>query len=256
MSTTLAVAGKGGVGKTSFTGLVVKALMETGKTPVLAIDADSNSNLHEVLGVREPKSVGCIREEARKMGDDIPGGMTKDRFMEYQMQACLEEGKYFDLLAMGRPEGPGCYCMANNILRDIIAKLTSNYSYVVIDNEAGMEHLSRRTEEEVDHLFIISDPAPRSLRTIGRIVELVEELGTRIHKKHLVISRVMGDPEDLPDGIKKEIDKLPYDPEAFIPYDEQLVNLDLSGEPLIKLPDDSVSYGVIKKMLATVGVTN
>jgi CO dehydrogenase maturation factor len=256
MGTTLAVAGKGGVGKTSFAALVVKALIEAGRGPILAIDADSNSNFHEVLGIREPRSVGCVREDTRKMGDDIPGGMTKDRFMEYQIQASLEETKDFDFLSMGRPEGPGCYCMANNILREIISKLTANYSFVIIDNEAGMEHLSRRTEEEVDHLFIVSDPAPRSLRTIGRIVELIDELGGRIHKKHLVISRVNGSAQDLPEPIRKEIDKLPYTPEGYIPYDEMLVGLDLEGRPLLRISHDAPSYAAVKKLLDVIGIFN
>jgi CO dehydrogenase maturation factor len=256
MGTTIAVAGKGGVGKTSFAALVIKALIEAGKNPLLAIDADSNSNLHEVLGIREPRSVGCVREDTRKRGDDIPGGMTKDRFMEYQIQASLEETKNLDLLAMGRPEGPGCYCMANNILREIISHLTTNYSYVIIDNEAGMEHLSRRTEEEVDHLFIISDPAPRSLRTIGRIVELIDELGGRIHKKHLVISRVTGSPDDLPEKIRTEIEKLPYAPEGFLPYDEALVDLDLKGKPLLELPADAPAYEAVKRLLKDAGILN
>jgi len=256
MGITLAVAGKGGVGKTSFTALAIKALIEAGKKPILAIDADSNSNLHEVLGIREPRSVGCVREDTRKMGDDIPGGMTKDRFMEYQIQAGLEETRDFDFLSMGRPEGPGCYCMANNILREVIARVTSNYACVVIDNEAGMEHLSRRTEEEVDHLFIIADPAPRSLRTIGRIVELIEELGGRIHKTHLVVSRVNGSSEDLSETIRKEIEKLPYVPEGFIPYDSTLVDLDLKGEPLIKIPSDAPSYQAVDDLLRRLGILN
>lgn len=256
MGITLAVAGKGGVGKTSFTALVLKALMEAGMKPILAIDADSNSNLHEVLGIRQPRSVGCVREESRKMGDDVPGGMSKDRFMEYQIQASLEETKDLDFLAMGRPEGPGCYCMANNILREVISRLTSNYSFVVIDNEAGMEHLSRRTEEEVDHLFIISDPSPRSLRTIGRIVELIDELGGRIHKKHLVLSRVNGAAEELPKTVQDEIERLPYAPEALIPYDDALVHLDLAGKPLLRIPDDAVSYQAVKKLLNDIGVLN
>jgi len=256
MGTTLAVAGKGGVGKTSFSALLIKALIEAGKTPLLAIDADSNSNLHEVLGVREPRSVGCVREDTRKMGDDIPGGMTKDRFIEYQIQASIEESRHFDFLSMGRPEGPGCYCMANNILREVIARLTTNYTFVVIDNEAGMEHLSRRTEEEVDHLFIISDPAPRSLRTIGRIAELIDELGGRIHKKHLVISRVSGSPEDLPETIQTEIAKLPYPPESFIPYDDALVDLDINGEPLLKIPGNAASYIAVRELLGKIGVLN
>ena len=176
--------------------------------------------------------------------------------MEYQIQAGLEETKDFDFLSMGRPEGPGCYCMANNILREIISKLTANYSFVVIDNEAGMEHLSRRTEEEVDHLFIISDPAPRSLRTIGRIVELIDELGGRIHKKHLVISRVNGSARDLPEPILKEIDKLPYRPEGYIPYDEMLVDLDLEGRALLSIRPEAPSYMAVKKLLDAIGIFN
>jgi len=256
MGMTLAVAGKGGVGKTSITALMIKALIESGKKPLLAIDADSNSNLHEVLGIRQPRSVGCVREDTRKAGEDIPGGMTKDRFMEYQIQASLEETKDLDFLSMGRPEGPGCYCMANNILRDVIARLTANYRFVVIDNEAGMEHLSRRTEENVDHLFVISDPAPRSLRTISRIVELIDELGGRVTQKHLVISRVQGDADQLPPNVQKEISRLPYQPEAMIPFDETLVGLDLQGEPLLRIPDDAPAYKAVKEMLRSLGIIN
>jgi len=263
MGTTLAVAGKGGVGKTSITALIIKALIEAGKNPLLAIDGDSNSNLHEVLGIKNPRSVGCVREDTRKIGENIPGGMTRDRFMEYQIQASLEETKDIDFLSMGRPEGPGCYCMANNILRDIISRLTSNYSFVIIDNEAGMEHLSRRTEEEVDHLFIISyavfclsDPAPRSLRTIGRIVELIDELGGRIHNKHLVLSRVQGSPDDLPEVTRKEIEALPYPPEGLIPYDDTLVNLDLQGQALLKISSEAPSYRAVKEMLVQLGILN
>lgn len=256
MGTTLAVAGKGGVGKTSFTALVIKSLIEAKNKPILAIDADSNSNLHEVLGIREPKSVGCVREDTRKMGDNIPGGMTKDRFMEYQIQACLEETSTVDFMAMGRPEGSGCYCLANNILRDIIAKLTSNYKYVVVDNEAGMEHLSRRTEEEVDHLFIISDPSPRGLRTVGRIIELVDELGGRIHNKHLIISRAQTTLENMPESVRKEIEKLPFEPLAYIPQDDALVELDMAGKPLVGISSDSVSYKAVDAMLKQLNVIN
>ncbi len=254
MGITLAVAGKGGVGKTSFSALAIKSIIASGKKPILAIDADSNSNLHEVLGVREPHSVGCIREETRKIGEDVPGGMTKDRYMEYQIQASLEETKHFDFLSMGRPEGPGCYCMANNILRDVIAKLTSNYAYIIIDNEAGMEHLSRRTEEQVDHLFIVSDPSPRSLRTIGRIGELIEELGDRVAHKHLILSRVQGPIESMSETTQKEIAKLPFKPEALIPFDDELVNLDLAGKPLLEIPTSAASYQTINSMLKRLGI--
>jgi CO dehydrogenase maturation factor len=144
--------------------------------------------------------------------------------------------------------------MANNILRDVISKLTTNYSYVVVDNEAGMEHLSRRTEEEVDHLFVISDPAPRSLRTIGRIAELIDELGGRIHNKHLVLSRVQGSQEDLSLSIREEIERLPYKPEVLIPYDDTLIELDLQGQPLIKISSDAPSYKAVKNMLKNIGI--
>ncbi len=254
MGKTMAVAGKGGVGKTSFCALMIKSLIDSGNKPLLAIDADSNSNLHEVLGVREPKTVGCIREDTRKMGDEIPGGMNKDRFMEYQIQASLEEMKDFDFMSMGRPEGPGCYCMANHLIRDIITKVTSSYNTIVIDNEAGMEHLSRRTEEEVDHLFIISDPAPRSLRTIGRIVELIDELGGRIHNKHLVISRAQGEVGQLPDNVRSEIDKLPFKPEGIIPFDDQLVELDLQGSPLINISSDAPAFRAVDNILSNIGI--
>ncbi len=254
MGITLAVAGKGGVGKTSITSLIIKNLIDAGQRPLLAIDADSNSNLHEVLGIREPKSVGCIREDARKMGEDIPGGMTRDRFMDYQIQANLEETKDLDFLSMGRPEGPGCYCMANNILRDVISRLTTNYKFVVIDNEAGMEHLSRRTEEEVDHLFIISDPSPRSVRTIGRIYQLIDEMEGRIHNQHIVLSRVQGTLADLPETTRKEIEALPANPLALIPYDEQLVALDLEGKPLVGIPSDSIAYLAVRSMLQEIKV--
>ena len=256
MGVTLAVAGKGGVGKTSITSLIIKSLVDSGQRPLLAIDADSNSNLHEVLGISEPKSVGCIREDARKMGEDIPGGMTRDRFLDYQIQASLEETKNLDFLSMGRPEGPGCYCMANNILRDVISRLTSNYKFVVIDNEAGMEHLSRRTEEEVDHLFIISDPSPRSVRTIGRIFQLVDEMEGRVHNQHIVLSRVKGNLDDLPQSTRNEIEALPQSPLALIPYDESLVSLDLEGKPLLEIPSDSVAYLAVKKMLKDIGALN
>jgi CO dehydrogenase maturation factor len=249
MGKTLAVAGKGGVGKTSIAALIIKSLIESGRKPLLAVDADSNSNLHEVLGLPQPRSVGCIREETRKMGENIPGGMTRDRFMEYQIHAALEESKDFDFLSMGRPEGLGCYCAANHILRDVISQLTSNYSFVVIDNEAGMEHLSRQTEEEIHHLFIVSDPAPRSLRTVGRIVELIDELGGRIHDKHLVLNRVEGALEDLPENTRREIERLPYQVEALIPDDDQLLTVDLQGNSLLKVADNAPSYKAVKEML-------
>lgn len=249
MGKTLAVAGKGGVGKTSIAALIIKSLIESGRKPLLAVDADSNSNLHEVLGLPQPRSVGCIREDTRKMGENIPGGMTRDRFMEYQIHAALEESKDFDFLSMGRPEGLGCYCGANNILRYTISHLTSNYSFVIIDNEAGMEHLSRRTEEEVHHLFIVSDPAPRSLRTVGRIVELIDELGGRIHNKHLVLNRVEGVLGDLPENTRREIERLPYRLEALIPDDGQLLKVDLQGNSLLRVADNAPSYEAVKEML-------
>src|SRR3989338_8369324 len=179
MAYVIALAGKGGTGKTTIAALTIRYLIEKKRKPVLAVDADSNSCLNEALGVPVHATIGQLREEslaAVRSGAERPGGMSMEQLFDYQVQQAIIEAKGFDLMVMGRPEGPGCYCAANNIIRKYTDKLSETYTYVVIDNEAGMEHLSRRTTHKVDLLLIISDPTVRGIKTARRIDGLVKEL--------------------------------------------------------------------------------
>ena len=191
MSFTIAVSGKGGTGKTTLSGMIIRFLLDKGKGPILAVDADSNSNLNEVLGVEISSTIGNAREVMKK---DVPVGMTKDIWFEYKVQEALTEAKGFDLIAMGRPEGPGCYCAANTLARKCLDILTGNYKYIVIDNEAGMEHFSRLTTRDVNLLFIVSDSSQRGILTASRIRDLIHELDLRIVREVLIINRVQGEP--------------------------------------------------------------
>ena len=184
----LAFAGKGGVGKTTIGGMLIRYLVEEIKDgPVLAVDADPNSNLNEVLGLPVANTIGEARELMKK---DVPQGMTKDVWFEYKVNEAIVEGRGFDLLVMGRPEGPGCYCAANNLAKKSIDTLKGNYAFVVVDNEAGMEHMSRLVTQDVDHLFVISDGQPRGLLTAKRILELIGELKLTIRNTHLLVNRL------------------------------------------------------------------
>ena len=168
MSFVIGFAGKGGTGKTTIAALTVRYLLEKTKKAVLAVDADSNSCLNEALGVEIHATIGKLREEALdnvRSSADRPGGMNLEQLFDYQVQQSIIESKGFDLMVMGRPEGPGCYCAANNIIRKYTDQLADDYSYVVIDNEAGMEHLSRRTTHKVDLLLIVSDPTQKGVLT-------------------------------------------------------------------------------------------
>ncbi|MCX5701791.1 MAG: AAA family ATPase [Candidatus Omnitrophica bacterium] len=188
----IAVAGKGGTGKTTITALIVRLIKESGSGSILAIDADPNSNLAENLGLKPKDTIGKILDRVASNLDKIPAGMSKDRFIEYEVQTSIVEAPGFDVLTMGRPEGPGCYCYVNNVLRGIIDKLVKEYDYVVIDNEAGLEHLSRRTTRHADVLIVISDATKVGLRSAKRINELAEELKIQIKKKLLIINRYNG----------------------------------------------------------------
>ena len=189
-TTCIAVAGKGGVGKTLLSGLLVRHLAATGQGPVLAVDADPNANLHQVLGIAPGSGVGAIREEMKQLAGQLPAGMTRPQFLEYKVETDLAEGDNFDLLVMGRPEGPGCYCYANNLLRDILARVSGRYRHVVIDNEAGMEHLSRRLAQELDLLLVVSDASLRGVETAYRISDVPPEVETRVARRGLVVNRV------------------------------------------------------------------
>ncbi len=224
MSWTIAVAGKGGTGKTTVSALIVRHLLKTGAGPILAIDADPNSTLAEAIGLDRNDSIADIMEEVRRNIDSIPKGMTKERFIEYRVQESISESKGVDLLTMGRPEGPGCYCYINDLLRSLIKKLISNYPFIVIDNEAGMEHVSRRIVANMDSLLLVSDYSLVGVRSAVRIFKLIKELGISVKANYMIINKVHG----ALDGLKKE---LPSDITlaGTIPYDESLVKLALEG---------------------------
>lgn len=242
MSYTIAVSGKGGTGKTTFAGMIIHHLIERGKGPILAVDADSNSNLNEVLGVEIRGTIGEARELMKK---DVPTGMTKDIWFEYKVQEALIEARGFDLIAMGRPEGPGCYCAANTLARKCLDLLTANYPYIVIDNEAGMEHFSRLTTRDVDLLFILSDPSRRGILTASRIRDLIHELDLRIARDVLVINRVQG---ELDSEILGEIKANHLQLAGTIPEDEEVYRYDLEGKPTFHLPLESRAVQAAKRI--------
>jgi CO dehydrogenase maturation factor len=233
VSFTIAVSGKGGTGKTTIAGFLVRYLLEKGKRPVLAVDADANANLNEVLGVEVRSTIGEARDLMKK---DVPVGMTKDVWFEYRIQEALVEREGFDLIAMGRPEGPGCYCAANTLARKCIDLLAGNYPYVVIDNEAGMEHFSRMTTRNVDLLFIVSDPSVRGVVTAARIRDLIKELNLEVGRSFLLLNRVQN---GLQSEIASQTDKLSLSVAGTIPADPMVHAYDLEGRPTSTLPRDS-----------------
>jgi CO dehydrogenase maturation factor len=231
MSFTIAVSGKGGTGKTTFAGMIIRYLLEKKKGPVLAVDADANANLNEVLGIEVKSTIGEMRE-LMKEPDEVPTGMTKDVWFEYKVQEALTESKGFDLLVMGRPEGAGCYCAANTLARKYIDMLTENYPYIVIDNEAGMEHFSRLTTRDVDLLFVLSDSSRRGIMTAARIRDLVRELKLNIKKDLLVLNRMEG---PLLQETAEEIKRNRLDLAGIIPSDEEIIRFDRNGTPTFRL---------------------
>ncbi|MFH1035137.1 MAG: AAA family ATPase [Pseudomonadota bacterium] len=248
MSFTIAVAGKGGVGKTTLAGLLVRYLVEKGQTPVLAVDADSNSNLNEVLGLELEGTLGQAREDMKKGQSQ---GMTKNLFIETQVNRCLMEGTGFDLIAMGRPEGAGCYCAANHLLTECMDKLAANYKYVVVDNEAGMEHISRVTTQQVDLLLVISDPSRRSLTAASRVQELARELKVLKGPAFLVLSMVRGQAEP---ELLAAAEELGLTLAGTVPDDETLAEYDAKGLPTSTLPADSAArqaaFAVFERVLS------
>lgn len=242
MSFTIAVSGKGGTGKTILAGMVIRYLLDKGKGPILAVDADSNSNLNEVLGVEIRSTIGDAREVMKK---DVPTGMTKDIWFEYKVQEALTEAKGFDLISMGRPEGPGCYCAANTLARKCLDLLTENYRYIVIDNEAGMEHFSRLTTRDVDLLFILSDSSRRGILTAARIRDLIHELDLRIVREVLVINRVQG---ELDSETLEEVKRLNLYLAGTIPADEEIRLYDVEGKPTFYLPVESEAVQAARRI--------
>jgi CO dehydrogenase maturation factor len=242
VSFTIAVSGKGGTGKTTLAGMILRFLLDQGKGPILAVDADSNANLHEVLGVEVRSTIGEARELMKK---DVPTGMTKDVWFEYKVQQSLIESKGFDLIVMGRPEGPGCYCAANTLARKCIDLLTGNYRYLVIDNEAGMEHFSRLTTRDVDLLFVVSDPTRRGILTAARIRDLIHQLDLRILRDVLIINRVQG---ELDPNLFKEAENQHLELAGTLPVDELVYEYDLEGKPTFHLPAGSKSVQAARRI--------
>jgi len=248
---TIAVAGKGGTGKTTVSSLIVSKLLADDRTPILAVDADPNANLNEWLGVEIVSTLGDLQADlVQKSREEIPAGMDKRRFLHYHMQTCLAEESGFDLIAMGRSEGPGCYCHVNDILRDFLEELTPNYRYVVMDNEAGMEHMSRRTARDVQILFVVSDGSPIGIRAAKRINELRESLEINVEQAYLLLNRAT---EEIAEALKDEIAESGLELLATIPTDANLTEFSLQRRPLMELADDSPAkaavYGALERVL-------
>ncbi len=242
----LAVSGKGGTGKTTLAVLLMRWLHDNRSKPMLAVDADPAANLGDMLGLKPGQTIGAIREEMRSHAAGLPGGMTKQQFLEYKIQTGLVESPDFDLITMGRPEGPGCYCYANNLLRDIMDTLGKNYAYIVIDNEAGMEHISRRTTRDVGHLFMVSNPTVTGVRTAGKISRLADELAVRVMAKHLIMNRVHG---PMPEQVTAAIGAESLTQFCSIPEDDVLSSLDRAGEPIWPATTEGKAYQVLAQAL-------
>ena len=251
MSYTIAVAGKGGTGKTTISSLVIGHLVRAGRTPVFAVDADANFNLNEQLGVEVSSTIGGSREEMKRKisANEAPVGMSKDDWLEIQMQASLIESEGFDLLVMGRPEGPGCYCAANNMLRRHLELLAGNYPVVVIDNEAGLEHLSRRTTAKIDLLLLVSEPSPVGIMSAARIRDLAREMEIAVGRTGLVINRV---PEGMADRLVAEARSRDLEVLGTVPADEAVMEYALAHKPALHLPVGTPAVRAVEAILAGV----
>lgn len=231
----IGVAGKGGTGKTTISSLIILTLLKMGHKPILAVDADPNSNLAENLGVKEPLSLVEIIDEIEKIKNNLPYGIEKAKYIEMRIQEAIKEEEGFDLLVMGRTEGPGCYCYANNLLREWMEKIEKNYKFVVMDNEAGMEHVSRRTSGNLDVLFIVSLCDKISLRTAENIYKMINKLELNIKKTYLVLNEF--------GGKRFENEKNLFLPVAFkIPFDEEIYKLSEENKGILNLSKNSRAF--------------
>ena len=248
MAYSFALAGKGGSGKTTLAGMLIKYLLKNEKTPVLAVDADCNANLNEVLGLKVSDTLGHAREEMKK--GQVPGGMTKDVFMSMRLEQSIVESDGFDLVVMGQPEGAGCYCAANTLLTGFLERLTGNYPYMVMDNEAGMEHISRLTTNNVDVLLVVSDTSRRGLQAAVRINQLANELNIGVSKSFAIINQAKEKPSEVMLNILKDGD---LELVGTIPEDRMIYEYDLNGRPTLELPEDSESikaaFGIFDRIV-------
>jgi len=259
LTTTIALAGKGGTGKTTIAALLIRYLCEERNGSILAIDADPSSNLNLVLGMEVETTVGDIREgmltlvqSSSALAGSMPGGMSKQEYLDYQIQMALVEDDRVDLLAMGRPEGPGCYCAANQMLRVILDRIAANYDYVVMDNEAGMEHLSRRTTRDVDVLLLVTDPTQRGLIAAQHMAEMVPELDIGVGRVYLVVNRLR-DPSparggEMPASLAQAIARTGLELLGTVPDDPAMAEFEFIGRPLVELPAETAVYRAVREV--------
>ena len=249
MPFSIALAGKGGCGKTTLAGMLVRYLVSNSKTPVLAVDADCNANLNEVLGLDVKDTLGNAREDMKK--GDVPSGMTKDIFMEMKLEEAVAEAQGFDLVVMGQPEGAGCYCAANTLLTNFLERLQDNYPFIVMDNEAGMEHISRLTTKNVDVLLIVSDPSRRGLQAAVRINELAKCLNIGVAKSYVVINMAKEAPSQK---ALQMIADAQLELIGTVPDDDLIYEYDFEGRPTFDIPEDSKSvqaaFDIFNKIMA------
>ena len=251
---TIAVAGKGGVGKPTPCGMMIDYLCKKGDGPVLVVDADANANLNEVLGVEVETSLGAIREEMAQaeMKGTIPAGMTKADYAEFKFNSALIEEDDFDMLVMGRTQGKGCYCYVNGVLKTQVDKYAKNYSYIVMDNEAGLEHVARGTLPHVDTMLLISDCSRRGVQAVARIAEMVEDLGLKPGQMGLIINRAPNGVLD--DGGRAEIEKHGLKLFGVLPQDDAVYRCDCIGEPSAKLPDSDPMKVALRGIMQSIGL--
>jgi CO dehydrogenase maturation factor len=250
------MAGKGGVGKTTVCGLFLDYLVEAGKGPILAVDADPNSNLNEVLGVETDTTLGDIREEIAKSEfaekNPIPTGMSKQDYANFRFSAALTETDHYDILVMGRTQGKGCYCFVNDLLRDQLNRYYKNYKYLIVDNEAGLEHISRGILPPVDLILLVSDCSRRGVQAAGRIAEMIEQLDFKANKVCLIVNRAPGG--KLEQGLLDEIAEQNLSLAGIIPLDESVYQYDAEGKALVSLPGDSPIKKALGEIIAELGI--
>ena len=251
MAHVIAVAGKGGVGKTTLCGMLIQYLCEKGKGPILAVDADANSNLNEVLGVKVETTLGDVREEIARAElakeNPIPTGMSKADYAEMRFEDALVEDDDFDLLVMGRTQGKGCYCFVNGLLQAQLQRLEKNYPYIIVDNEAGMEHISRGVLPSMQTAILVSDCSRRGVQAVGRIAKLIEECDMHPRQIGLIINRAPGGV--LNEGTKQEIENQGLHLLGVVPQDETVFDYDCEGKPTINLPEDSPVKKAIREIV-------
>ena len=254
MPFTIAMAGKGGVGKTTVSGMLIDYLCGKGKGPVLVVDADANSNLNEVLGVEADITLGAIREEMAQaeMKGTIPAGMTKADYAEFKFNSALIEEDDFDMLIMGRTQGKGCYCYVNGVLKTLVDKYAKNYQYIVMDNEAGLEHVARGTLPKVDLMLLVSDCSRRGIQAAARVAEMIGEMNLNPARMGLIVNRAPGGVLDA--GVKAEIEKYGLTLLGVLPQDEGVYRCDCDGEPSAKLPDSNPVKTALKEIMRNINL--